>query len=146
MKALRDIEPGEEISCYYGDGFFGENNEFCECYTCERRGTGAFKSRVGLPAPAPVINSKYGLRETDKRLNRLKKLGDSSKNSDSQSVSSNTDADTTQEKTIQGHHMFDRKLSWCEFLCSGGVRCARRQREDGAAARGHLRVPLWPVC
>ncbi|XP_009244343.1 histone-lysine N-methyltransferase KMT5B isoform X3 [Pongo abelii] len=98
VKALRDIEPGEEISCYYGDGFFGENNEFCECYTCERRGTGAFKSRVGLPAPAPVINSKYGLRETDKRLNRLKKLGDSSKNSDSQSVSSNTDADTTQEK------------------------------------------------
>ncbi|XP_075568746.1 histone-lysine N-methyltransferase KMT5B isoform X3 [Pelecanus crispus] len=98
VKALRDIEPGEEISCYYGDGFFGENNEYCECYTCERRGTGAFKSRVGLPAPTPVINSKYGLRETDKRLNRLKKLGDSSKNSDSQSVSSNTDADTTQEK------------------------------------------------
>lgn len=53
---------------------------------------------MGLPAPTPVINSKYGLRETDKRLNRLKKLGDSSKNSDSQSVSSNTDADTTQEK------------------------------------------------
>ncbi|NWH59638.1 KMT5B methyltransferase, partial [Geococcyx californianus] len=99
VKALRDIEPGEEISCYYGDGFFGENNEYCECYTCERRGTGAFKSRVGLPAPTPVINSKYGLRETDKRLNRLKKLGDGSKNSDSQSVSSNTDADTTQEKS-----------------------------------------------
>ncbi|XP_063145332.1 histone-lysine N-methyltransferase KMT5B isoform X2 [Candoia aspera] len=107
VKALRDIEPGEEISCYYGDGFFGENNEFCECYTCERRGTGAFKSRVGLPAPTPVINSKYGLRETDKRLNRLKKLGDSSKNSDSQSVSSNTDADTTQEKA----HATTRKSS-----------------------------------
>ncbi|KAG8563677.1 hypothetical protein GDO81_016173 [Engystomops pustulosus] len=98
VKALRDIEPGEEISCYYGDGFFGENNEFCECYTCERRATGAFKSRVGLNEPAPVINSKYGLRETDKRLNRLKKLGDG-KNSDSQSVSSNTDADTSQEKS-----------------------------------------------
>ncbi|KAM4617462.1 histone-lysine N-methyltransferase KMT5B isoform 1-T2 [Discoglossus pictus] len=99
VKALRDIEPGEEISCYYGDGFFGENNEYCECYTCERRGTGAFKSRIGLQEPGPVINSKYGLRETDKRLNRLKKLGDSSKNSDSQSVSSNTDADTSQEKS-----------------------------------------------
>ncbi|MEE6498497.1 hypothetical protein FKM82_003132 [Ascaphus truei] len=99
VKALRDIEPGEEISCYYGDGFFGENNEYCECYTCERRGTGAFKSRLGLNEPTPVINSKYGLRETDKRLNRLKKLGDGSKNSDSQSVSSNTDADTSQEKS-----------------------------------------------
>nr|XP_033784137.1 histone-lysine N-methyltransferase KMT5B isoform X2 [Geotrypetes seraphini] len=99
VKALRDIEPGEEISCYYGDGFFGENNEFCECYTCERRGTGAFKSRIGLSSPPPIINSKYGLRETDKRLNRLKKLEDGSKNCDSQSVSSNTDADTTQEKS-----------------------------------------------
>uniref|UniRef100_A0AAY4C1J4 [histone H4]-N-methyl-L-lysine20 N-methyltransferase KMT5B n=1 Tax=Denticeps clupeoides TaxID=299321 RepID=A0AAY4C1J4_9TELE len=77
VKVLRDIEPGEEISCHYGDGFFGENNEFCECYTCERRGTGAFKSTVGgVAAAAPVINSKYGLRETDRRLNRLKKLGE----------------------------------------------------------------------
>nr|XP_014349913.1 PREDICTED: histone-lysine N-methyltransferase SUV420H1 isoform X2 [Latimeria chalumnae] len=99
VKVLRDIEPGEEISCYYGDGFFGENNEYCECYTCERRGTGAFKSKVGPPIPVPLINSKYGLRETDKRLNRLKKLGDCSKHSDDQSVSSNTDADTTQEKS-----------------------------------------------
>ncbi|MCJ8737324.1 hypothetical protein PDJAM_G00022590 [Pangasius djambal] len=94
VKVLRDIEPGEEISCYYGDGFFGENNEFCECYTCERRGTGAFKSKVGLPAAVPVINSKYGLRETDRRLNRLKKLGEASQNSDVHSVGSHTDADT----------------------------------------------------
>uniref|UniRef100_A0AAY4AYS1 [histone H4]-N-methyl-L-lysine20 N-methyltransferase KMT5B n=1 Tax=Denticeps clupeoides TaxID=299321 RepID=A0AAY4AYS1_9TELE len=94
VKVLRDIEPGEEISCYYGDGFFGENNEFCECYTCERRGTGAFKTKAGLPVEAPVINSKYGLRETDKRLNRLKKLGEGSRNSDSQSVGSSMDTDS----------------------------------------------------
>ncbi|CAB1338828.1 unnamed protein product, partial [Coregonus sp. 'balchen'] len=96
VKVLRDIEPGEEISCYYGDGFFGENNEYCECYTCERRLTGAFKSKAGLPAEAPVINSKYGLRETDKRLNRLKKmeLGEGSRNSDSHSVESHTDIDS----------------------------------------------------
>ncbi|XP_061101529.1 histone-lysine N-methyltransferase KMT5B-like [Conger conger] len=95
VKVLRDIEPGEEISCYYGDGFFGENNEFCECYTCERRGTGAFKSKPGLlPAAAPIINSAYGLRETDKRLNRLKKLGEGSRGSDSQSVASHTDTDS----------------------------------------------------
>ncbi|XP_048829528.1 histone-lysine N-methyltransferase KMT5B-like isoform X2 [Brienomyrus brachyistius] len=104
VKVLRDIEPGEEISCYYGDGFFGESNEFCECYTCERRGTGAFKSKAG-PLPAtPVINSKYGLRETDKRLNRLKKLGEGSENSDGQSVG--TDADT---QGTRGAHASSRK-------------------------------------
>ncbi|XP_060033239.1 histone-lysine N-methyltransferase KMT5B isoform X2 [Erinaceus europaeus] len=132
VKALRDIEPGEEISCYYGDGFFGENNEYCECYTCERRGTGAFKSRVGLPAPAPVINSKYGLRETDKRLNRLKKLGDSSKNSDSQSVSSNTDADTTQEKN---NATSNRKASV-------GVR--KNSKSRTSSRRSISRIPASP--
>ncbi|XP_031678621.1 histone-lysine N-methyltransferase KMT5B [Oncorhynchus kisutch] len=93
VKVLGDIEPGEEISCYYGDGFFGENNELCECYTCERRGAGAFKSKTGQPTPTPIINSMYGLRETDKRLNRLKKLEDS-KCSGSQLEGSNMDPDS----------------------------------------------------
>ncbi|XP_064871471.1 histone-lysine N-methyltransferase KMT5B-like, partial [Oncorhynchus nerka] len=108
VKVLRDIEPGEEISCYYGDGFFGENNEYCECYTCERRLTGAFKSKAGLPAEAPVINSTYGLRETDKRLNRLKKMeaGESSRNSDSHSVGSHTDIDS---QDIPNTHTSGRK-------------------------------------
>ncbi|XP_010890992.2 histone-lysine N-methyltransferase KMT5B [Esox lucius] len=93
VKVLRDIEPGEEISCYYGDGFFGENNELCECYTCERRGAGAFKSKTGQRMTTPIINSMYGLRETDKRLNRLKKLEDR-KCSDSQLDSSHVDPDS----------------------------------------------------
>lgn len=59
-----------------------------------RRGTGAFKSRAGLPVEVPVINSKYGLRETDKRLNRLKKLGEGNRSSDSHSVGSHTDVDS----------------------------------------------------
>ncbi|KAK2848109.1 hypothetical protein Q7C36_009791 [Tachysurus vachellii] len=108
VKVLRDIEPREEISCYYGDGFFGENNEFCECYTCERRGTGAFKSKAGLPVEATVINSKYGLRETDKRLNRLKKLEEGSKKSDSRSVAS-TEAES--QEPLSGQTSLRKRMS-----------------------------------
>lgn len=65
-----------------------------DMFVLSRRGTGAFKSKAGLPVEVPVINSKYGLRETDKRLNRLKKLGEGNRSSDSHSVGSHTDVDS----------------------------------------------------
>ncbi|XP_061079935.1 histone-lysine N-methyltransferase KMT5C isoform X2 [Conger conger] len=75
VKVIRPIAPGEEITCYYGDSFFGEDNEMCECSTCERKGEGFFRHRERQPVsedPGDVAGQKYSLRETDLRLNREK--------------------------------------------------------------------------
>ncbi|KAL2101346.1 hypothetical protein ACEWY4_003107 [Coilia grayii] len=76
VKVVRPICPGEEITCYYGDSFFGEKNEMCECFTCERRGEGAFRHRETtlqeLDDPNDPAGQKYKFRETDLRLSREK--------------------------------------------------------------------------
>ncbi|GMR34716.1 hypothetical protein PMAYCL1PPCAC_04911, partial [Pristionchus mayeri] len=80
IQVLRDLRPGDEITCFYGDHFFGDSNERCECCTCERLGRGAFAgmdentsdtaSGSSVESAQPTGRAKYGLRDTDSRLNR----------------------------------------------------------------------------
>ncbi|CAD6197474.1 unnamed protein product [Caenorhabditis auriculariae] len=89
IKVVRDMEPGDEITCFYGDEFFGDNNERCECVTCEKMSRGAFASKISSPSEessddgqrslkrpnsedlddvATAAASKYALREMKRRV------------------------------------------------------------------------------
>ncbi|TID14534.1 histone-lysine n-methyltransferase set9 [Venturia nashicola] len=43
--ARKDIEPGQEITVYYGGGFFGDDNMECLCATCEKLLRGGWDSK-----------------------------------------------------------------------------------------------------
>ena len=45
VQALKEIEPGEEITIHYAPGYFGRNQKTCQCPTCQSRGTGSYRKR-----------------------------------------------------------------------------------------------------
>ncbi|XP_043390664.1 histone-lysine N-methyltransferase KMT5C isoform X3 [Chelonia mydas] len=149
VKVLRDIEPEDEITCFYGDGFFGENNELCECRTCERKGEGAFRLRKKDPSQSTSAQKKYLLRETDGRLQRWKGRG--SKQAQHQSMRRRRRARRRRERGCVSQRRAPCRgpASSLAALGAGPVKdlrislhdCVACQATGGAGCR--LRKPLW---
>ncbi|XP_034647675.1 histone-lysine N-methyltransferase KMT5C-like isoform X1 [Trachemys scripta elegans] len=149
VKVLRDIEPEDEITCFYGDGFFGENNELCECRTCERKGEGAFRLRKKDPLQSTSAQKKYLLRETDGRLQRWK--GRVSKQVQQQSMRRRRRARRRRERDRASRlqALCHGPASSLAALGAGLVKDLRISLHDCVACRAaggagcRLRKPLW---
>ena len=45
FEAKKKIKPGEELTIDYGAGYFGQNQKYCQCPTCEAEKQGAYRKR-----------------------------------------------------------------------------------------------------
>ncbi|CAI5455894.1 unnamed protein product [Caenorhabditis angaria] len=69
VQVIRELSPGDEITCFYGENFFGDNNERCECVTCEKNCKGVFMEKAGFSQEVFSNDTKeatkvcYALRE-----------------------------------------------------------------------------------
>lgn len=72
VRAMKNIEVGEEITVTYGADYFGPNNEDCLCHSCERSAKNGWTSAAafGLPrseASTPAAGDGKGQTTTTKK-------------------------------------------------------------------------------
>lgn len=147
VRVLRDIEVGEEITCFYGEDFFGNSNCYCECETCERRGKGAFSVKSG---DSDEQATRYRFRETDNRINRTKaKQGQKTvngKGSEKSRISRRQDSNivsplSMKEMKQKGLTKYDAELLIAQGCIADVVdrsidKEAQGSRESSASSRG----------
>ncbi|KAF9414728.1 Histone-lysine N-methyltransferase set9 [Podila epigama] len=95
FKALRPIEVRDEITTYYGDNYFGTDNQDCMCVTCELLGQGWFRKTTEPVAAVESSEPNISSLELDegppsRRLRSRSSLPTTSSRSTASPVSSDT--------------------------------------------------------
>lgn len=72
VKAMKNIEVGEEITVAYGGDYFGPNNEDCLCHTCEENVRNGWTSAAAFELPrseasTPVTEAARGVSSNSKK-------------------------------------------------------------------------------
>ncbi|KAG0782516.1 hypothetical protein G6F57_011239 [Rhizopus arrhizus] len=70
FKVVKEIKCGDEITVFYGQHYFGENNCECKCVTCEKRSTGYYTISSTLPS---ITATKEPTLKTNTRPTRKRK-------------------------------------------------------------------------
>lgn len=70
FKVVKEIKCGDEITVFYGQHYFGENNCECKCVTCEKRNTGYYTISSTSPS---TITTKESAVKTNTRPTRKRK-------------------------------------------------------------------------
>lgn len=51
---LARLGAGDEVTCCYGTNFFGKDNEYCGCPSCEAAGKGLYRGKVKATTARPT--------------------------------------------------------------------------------------------
>ncbi|XP_049643005.1 histone-lysine N-methyltransferase KMT5C [Suncus etruscus] len=143
VKVLRDIEPGDEVTCFYGDGFFGEKNEHCECHTCERKGEGAFRLQPREP-PQTRPPDKYELRETKRRLQQDPRAPRTCAHQSLQSGRQDSCLACQSLRTPPCSSCPDASPLWLQWLPQPQLRTRPRKRRRPQSRRASVALPVLP--